>query len=111
MESTATTTAVKTTATATTVKTTAASTTVEAAASAATMGTATATMLSECGTRRGNERNPKKRRKEEFKKCRPCHVFALHQQPVEPTKAPVKSLMCAILPDWTRPECGWLQPG
>ena len=58
-------------------------TAVEAAASATTMRTttasaavATATMLCECGTRRRNECNPKKRRKEEFKKCRPCHVFA-----------------------------------
>src|SRR3984957_12511071 len=72
---------------------------VEAASSATAMETttassavATATVLSECGTRRANECNPKKRRKEEFKKCRPCHVFALHQQPVGPTKAPVNSL-------------------
>ena len=75
-----------------------ATTTVKAASATASMRAATATsavtaatVLSECGTRRGNERNPKKRRKEEFKKCRPCHVYALHQQPVEPTKAPRKS--------------------
>jgi hypothetical protein len=77
---------------------TATAATVEAASATATVGAATATtavttatVLSECRTRRGNERNPKKRRKEEFKKCRPCHVYALHQQPVEPTKAPKKS--------------------
>jgi hypothetical protein len=77
---------------------TATAATVEAASASATVGAAsattavtTATVLSECRTRRGNERNPKKRRKEEFKKCRPCHVYALHQQPVEPTKAPKKS--------------------
>jgi hypothetical protein len=75
-----------------------ATTTVKAASATASMRAATATtavtaatVLSERGTRRGNERNPKKRRKEEFKKCRPCHVYALHQQPVEPTKAPRKS--------------------
>jgi hypothetical protein len=73
-----------------------ATTTVKAASATASMRAATtavtaATVLSECRTRRGNERNPKKRRKEEFKKCRPCHVYALHQQPVEPTKAPRKS--------------------
>ena len=81
------------------VESSATTTAVETAASASTVGTATtaatavatATVLSECRTRRGNERNPKKRRKEEFKKCRPCHVYALHQQPVEPTKAPKKS--------------------
>jgi hypothetical protein len=77
---------------------TATAATVEAASATATVGAATATtavttatVLSECRTRRGNERNPKKRRKEEFKKCRPCHVYALHQQPVEPTKAPMNS--------------------
>jgi hypothetical protein len=87
-------TAMKTAAPTTVVAT--ATTTVKAASATASMRAATtavtaATVLSECGTRRGNERNPKKRRKEEFKKCRPCHVYALHQQPVEPTKAPRKS--------------------
>jgi len=90
--------AVKTATAATAMKPTAAST-VEAASTATAVGTttasatvATAAVLSECRTWRGNERNPKKCSEEEFKKCRPCHVFALHQQPVEPTKAPVKSL-------------------
>src|SRR3984957_11707538 len=71
-----------------------------AAASPATAGgattasatVATAAVLSECRTWRGNERNPKKCSEEEFEKCRTCHVFALHQQQVKPTKAPVKSL-------------------
>ena len=89
--------AVKTATAATAMKPTAAST-VEAASTATAVGTttasatvATAAVLSECRTWRGNERNPKKCSEEEFKKCRPCHVFALHQQPVEPTKAPRKS--------------------
>ena len=89
--------AVKTAPAATAMKPPAAST-VEAASTATAVGTttasatvATAAVLSECRTWRGNERNPKKCSEEEFKKCRPCHVFALHQQPVEPTKAPRKS--------------------
>ena len=78
--------AVKTATAATAMKPTAAST-VEAASTATAVGTttasatvATAAVLSECRTWRGNERNPKKCSEEEFKKCRPCHVFALHQQ-------------------------------